>query len=108
MSPMCGGRPASAFADVAQMFAQHHPTVGKLVGQRRRWPASPTSTRLGDRRRADTQLRDGLGDVPGFELVDPGQPVTAADQDRRGHPFDDVAHVAAGHLAVVERRQAWP
>ena len=33
------------------------------------------------------------------------RPSLAAEQDRRRDAFDDVEHVAAGHLAVVERRQ---
>ena len=60
---------------------------------------------LGDGRRAGHAVGAGLDDVPRLELVDAGQAVAAAQQDRRRHPLDDVAHVAAGHRAVVERGQ---
>ena len=61
--------------------------------------------RSGDGRRALEQLRGCLDNVACLELVGPSEAFTTAQQDRRRHPLDQVAHVAAGQSAIVQRGQ---
>src|SRR5277367_6911511 len=87
--------------DVSDDVAQHHSSVFEVIGGADDSQVSG-GDRLGDGRRALEQLRAGLDNVACLELVGPGKAFTTAQQDGRRHPLDQVAHVAAGHRAVVQ------
>jgi hypothetical protein len=89
-------------ADVAEMLAQRDPAIGETIGQtndRELFALNPIGHGTGPRQ----QLASGLNDVPGLELVHPGEAFAAAQHDRRGNPLHHVPDETPWHSAFVER-----
>ncbi len=91
-------------ADVTDDVAQHDPPVGEVIGGADNRQVSG-GDRCGDGRRTLDQLRAGLDHVAGLELIRSSEAFTAAQQNRRRHPLDQIAHIAAGQHTVVQRGQ---